>query len=298
MTTVGIVTPSCQPEPARLQVGIGVLEELGFRVLLGECAFEERPHTPEEDARRGREFQEMLLNPAVDAVLCARGGYGVARLLDFVDWDRLAHVEKSFCGYSDITTLHGILARRAPGILRAYGPMAADRMMERRSPRIRQLARFLRREPMGNLLEGLAGEIRVMREGSAEGPITGGCLCLVIATLGTPYEIDTCGKILILEDINEESRRIDRYMNQLKHAGKLEGVAGVICGRTFCLPDEQEPMGSQDEILWRYLEPLGIPVVYDAPIGHVPELLTVPLDVPAALDTAASGGPSLVVDDA
>lgn len=295
MTTIGIIAASCQPEPERLRAGIAVLEEQGFRVKAGERNFEQRPHTPEEDALRALELERMFLDPEVDAVLCARGGYGVARLLDYVDWDKLAGVEKPFCGYSDITTLHGILARYVPRLRRAYGPMAACRMVEHRSPRAQQLYSFLRGEGLGNVLEDAADEMRVIHGGAAEGPVTGGCLCLVASTLGTPYELDTVGKILILEDINEESRRVDRYLTHLKHAGKLDGVVGVIAGQTFCLPDEKDPMGTQDEILLRYLEPLNVPLILDAPIGHVDELLTVPVDTPAVLDADAAGGPSLVV---
>ncbi len=296
MVTVGIITPSCQPDHDRLSAGIAVLEGDGFQVRVGARGFEERPHTVGEDAARARELEDILLDPQVDAVLCARGGYGVARLWDFVDWDRIARVEKPFVGYSDITTLHGMLARRAPGLRRAYGPMASERMVERHSPRVQQLFRFLRREPLGNILEDAVSELRVAHSGRVEGCITGGCLCLVVSTLGTPYELDTRGKILLLEDINEESRRVDRYMTQLKHAGKLEGVVGVICGQTFCLPHEEDPMDTQDSILLRYLGPLGVPVVLDAPVGHVDELLTVPLDVPAVLDTETAGGPSLIAD--
>jgi len=285
MTTVAVVAPSCQAGGDDLRAGIAVLEEEGLRVKVGARSFEDRPHTPEEDALRARELEEAMLDPEVDAILCARGGYGVARLLDFVDWERVAGCDKRFVGYSDITTLHGILAQRCPHVSRAYGPMAASGMVRSRSPRAEQLHRFLRGEPLGDILADLRREeVRVLHPGRTEGTAAGGCLCLVVSTIGTPYQIDTAGKILILEDINEESRRVDRYLTQLLHAGMLASAAAVVCGRTFCRTDEEDPMATQDEILRRYLDPLDVPVLMDVPIGHVDELLTVPLDRPARLE--------------
>lgn len=293
---VTIVTPSCSEKDAEhLHAGVSALEAEGFEVRLGSRAFEPRPHTAVEDALRARELADALLDPSVDAVLCTRGGYGVARLLDDLPLERLREARGRFCGYSDITTLHSILARWAPGLERAYGPMAASEMVRSGSPRARQLVRFLRGEPLGDVLADVpGGEIEVLRPGRVTAPVTGGCLCLVISTLGTPYEIETEGRILLLEDINEESRRVDRYLTQLLHAGKLSGVVGVIAGQTFCLESEEDPMASQREILARYLEPLGVPVLLDVPVGHVDELLTVPLEREATLDTGLEGGqPSL-----
>jgi len=294
---VSVVTPSCKPPDDEVKAGIAALEAEGFEVRVGGLAFDARPHTVDEDKRRARELQAALTDPASAAVLCARGGYGVARLLDYLDLDAIARCETPFCGYSDITTLHGILARYAPRMPRAYGPMAASSMVANRTERSRQLFRFLRREPLGNILETAPPEeLTVLRGGVARGPIAGGCLCLVVATLGTPYEIETRGKILLLEDVNEESRRVDRYLTQLLHAGKLDDLRGVIAGRTFCLTDEEDPMATQEEILRRYFEPLGVPVLLDAPVGHVGDLLTVPLDIEAELDLSNPSGPTLTVE--
>lgn len=299
-TTVAIVTPSCAPTEEDLRGGLAALEQAGFEVIPGECTYQPRPHTVAEDARRAAELEQALLDPAVDAVLCARGGYGVARLLDDLNLARLKHAEKRFCGYSDITTLHGILRRYAPGVERAYGPMAASSMLRDGTARCELLYRYLRGEPLGDLLETVpADEITVLQSGRVTAPIAGGCLCLVVSTLGTPYEIDTRDRILLIEDINEESRRVDRYLTQLLHAGKLHRVAGVIAGRTFCLESEEGPMATQHEILARYLEPLGVPVLLDVPVGHVGDLLTVPLGRQAALDTGGPGrGPSLTMLEA
>jgi muramoyltetrapeptide carboxypeptidase len=292
-TTVAIVAPSCAAAPDRLRAGLAVLEAEGFEVLVGGCAFEPREHTPDGDLRRARELEGALLDPNVDAVLCTRGGFGVARLLDFLHLDLLHSVRKRFVGFSDITTLHEILRRYAPRIERAYGPMAASEMVGQRTERTEFLFRFLRGQPLGDLLAGVpAEELTVLRHGRVTAPITGGCLCLVVSTLGTPYEIETEGKILLLEDINEESRRVDRYLTQLLHAGKLDGIAGVIAGRTCCLTEEEDPMATQHEIYARYFEPLGVPVLLDLPIGHVNDLLTIPLEREATLDTS---GPSLTI---
>ncbi len=295
--TVAVVSPSCVPPEEDLRGGIAALEAAGFEVVAGACAYEPRPHTVAEDRRRAAELTWALTDPAIEAVLCARGGYGVARLLDYLDTDALATVRKRFCGYSDITTLHGILERYAPGVERAYGPMAASEMLRSGSPRSALLYRYLRGEPLGDLFADVpADELTVLTPGRVTAPIVGGCLCLVISTLGTTYEIETRGRILLLEDVNEESRRVDRYLTQLLHAGKLDGLAGVVAGRTFCLPTEENPMAGQHEILSRYLAPLGVPVVLDAPVGHVRELLTVPLAKRATLDTGSPGrGPSLTM---
>jgi muramoyltetrapeptide carboxypeptidase len=294
MTTVGLVAPSCRASDDELREGIAALEGAGFRVKPGARCFADRPHTAAEDVARAEELSAAFADPEVDAVLCVRGGYGVARLLDYLDLGAMAGWTKPFAGFSDLTTLHGILARYAPLVPRAYAPMAASAMIRTRSPRSEQLHRFLRREPLGNILAGLPPEeARVLCHGKVEAPVTGGCLCLVVATLGTPYELDARGKILVLEDIDEESRRVDRYLTQLHHAGKLRDAVGVVAGSTFCRPEEESPMATQEEILRRYFEPLNVPVLLDVPVGHVSELLTVPLGTPAFLDTDAPGGPVL-----
>ncbi len=215
----------------------------------------------------------------VDAIICARGGYGSNYLLPLIDFDSLRDKAKPFLGHSDITSL--LIAMDRAGIVCFHGPMLATDFHNHRADLISLFA-ALSGQPLGFAFPAASG-VRSLVEGEASGTITGGCLTLVVASLGTPWEIETFSKILFLEDVNERPYRIDRMLMQLLLAGKLAGVRGIIFGEMLnCQAKErEEPL---TEMILRILGPLGVPIVFGFPSGHVARNnVTLPFGVPARL---------------
>lgn len=228
------------------------------------------------DHCRLESFHELAADPSLAAIVFARGGYGVTRVLDRIDWDLLARHPRAYVGYSDLTPFLDQVVRRL-GLAAFHGPMAAA-----------DLARGLRPQERASWLGALAGELPAelepsswLREGEAEGPLAGGCLSMVAACLGTPYALDFTGAIVLLEDLNEPLYRLDRLLTQLLAGGALAGAAGIVLGH-FDLPATDNP----DRLLGLLadrLGPLGVPVAVGLAAGHSAPNLTLPLGCRARL---------------
>jgi len=290
--TIGVVAPA-GPVPAdRLEAGLKRLHEWGYRTVVGDAVLARRGYLAGTDAERATDFHRVWGDPRVDAVICARGGYGAMRILDRIDWEMIRRNPKFFCGFSDITTLHLAMAREA-GLVTFHGPMVAA-FGEAEGYNAAGL-RWALQEP-GPLGEvpwpdpGEEGAPRplTIRPGVAEGRLMGGNLSLIVSLLGTRWEPDFTGCIVLLEDVDEAPYRVDRMLTQLLLAGKLQRAAGVLFGDSpTCLqgpPDR--PSLTLMEVLEDRLGPLGIPVLYGFPCGHGPHRATLPLGVRARLDAA------------
>jgi muramoyltetrapeptide carboxypeptidase len=221
----------------------------------------------------------------VDAIVCARGGYGSNYLLPLLDFDALAATPKVFVGYSDNTSL--LLALDRAGIVSFHGPMIASDFARDRA----DLYSF-RNALEGNGLDfafPAASTVQSLTEGEAQGSIIGGCLSVIVTSLGTPWEIETEGRILFLEDVNEKPYRIDRMLMHLLLSGKFRGVRGVIFGTMpGCSPESSEEETLPQTII-RILGGLGIPIVFGFPSGHVEfGNITLPFAVPAVLQSSES----------
>jgi muramoyltetrapeptide carboxypeptidase len=218
----------------------------------------------------------MFSTPTVKAIIAARGGYGTGRLLPFIDPPVLRGNPKIFVGHSDLTFLLNDLVQRAE-LVSFHGPMITD--LDKRP------------EAAGHLLAMLTGDrIRwhepaqeVIQPGTAEGRLVGGCLSVIVATLGTPYALDTRGCLLFLEDVNEKPYRVDRMLTQLRQAGMLDGVAGVIFGEmSGCVAAENEQVSVRDVIAEAFAT-APYPVAYGLPSGHGAGTLTLPFGIRARL---------------
>lgn len=286
--TLGIVAPAGPIDAERLASGIAMWEAAGFRTRHRRDLCARDGYLAGDDLRRAAELMEMVDDPGVDAILCARGGYGSLRILSLLDAARVRDAAKPLVGYSDATTLHLWLQRMA-GLVSFHGPM-----LERGGG-----LEPLELETLVAALTGSEGAAaRLVGEpgasGVAEGRLVGGNLCLVVASLGTPWELEARDAILMLEEVHEEPYRLDRLLGQLAAAGKLDLLAGVGVGALVeCGPDarpiDPDLHGSRcgpsaREALERWLAPLGIPVVFGLPFGHCPPNLAWPLGVRARLD--------------
>ncbi|WP_028812991.1 S66 peptidase family protein [Streptomyces flavidovirens] len=281
---VAVVAPGGPVPGERLETGLDILRGWGLDPVVGRHVLDvhrDLGYLAGADQRRVRDLEEAWCDPSVDAVICARGGYGVQRIVDLLDWAAMrAAGPKVFVGYSDITALHEAFAVRL-GLATLHGPMAATTSFLK-DARTRESLRATLFEPESVMTLGLetAG---VLVPGRARGVTLGGCVSLLAAGLGTPdARAGARGGLLLIEDTGEEAYRLDRILTQLSRSGWLDGVAGVALGSwEDCGPYAEEVR----TLLYDRLGPLGVPVVEELGFGHCATALTMPLGVPAVLDT-------------
>jgi muramoyltetrapeptide carboxypeptidase len=246
------------------------------------------------DEERLADLNAALQDPAIDAVWCIRGGYGVTRILDGIDFEALVRRPRPVVGYSDITALLAGVVRRA-GMIAFHGPTARAEMPPFTR---RHFAKVLtgvepagRLEPLptpGDVLVPRNDRVTVIHGGRAEGVLAGGNLSLLQCLIGTRYFPDLDGAMLVLEDVNEDLYRIDRMLAHLRAVGALARLRGVLIGRFTGLKRHMDD-GSfgVDQVLAHYLGALGVPVLNGLPIGHIDDQWTIPLGVRARVDADA-----------
>jgi muramoyltetrapeptide carboxypeptidase len=299
--TVGLVAPAGPVRAhAHLAQAVAAIEALGLRVVVGQSCYARRAYLAGADDVRARDLVTLFADPQIAGIFCLRGGYGSMRLLDRLDFDLIARHPKVFLGYSDITALHLALGQRA-GVITFHGPMPASDFIRPgfdEYARRRLLDALMSPEPLGEILcSPEAPAIEVVVPGSAAGRLTGGNLSVICALMGTPFEIDTRGAILVLEDIGEESYRIDRMLTQLRLAGKLDDAAGVVIGEftgwEATEPHNYAPIG---DVIADILRPLGKPVLRNLCCRHGRYNATLPLGAQARID--GEGGRLIVTEAA
>ncbi|UJA20823.1 LD-carboxypeptidase [Thermoleophilia bacterium SCSIO 60948] len=269
-------------------------ESRGHEVLTGPNLHKVHGYLAGTDAERAADLQWALSEPGIDMVHTLCGGYGAARLHPLIDWDRVGD-PRIVCGFSDITALHLMLAAHA-GWGSFYGPnfvrftRAKDELTKETED---WFHRAFRPEPLGPVFED-PEDPYVLRvgDGVAEGELAGGCLTLLAASIGTPFEVETEGRILLLEDLNTDVYLVDTLINHLLRAGKFDGVAGVVFGTDVNLQSQTVPEGAEstlsiEEMLDELLAPLGVPVIANVPVGHGKHMATMPLGTRARLDGGA-----------
>jgi len=274
--TVGVAAPGFAVDPVALDAGVEGLRAAGFRVQLGEGVREQAGYLAGDDARRAGELLALLEDPAVDAILCARGGYGSQRILPRLDPDLVRRAAKPLLGYSDVTALHLWQLRQAD-LGAFHAPMLEHGAWSE-----------LETEAVRAALEGRAGEVVLAGSGRGggrgEGRLVGGSLKLVATSLGTPFEVDTDGAILLLEDVGEKPYAIDRMLQQLAAAGKLARLAGVGIGYLTGCVDPKRGSPTAEAVLEEILGPLRVPLVFGLPFGHDRPNLPWPVGALAAID--------------
>jgi muramoyltetrapeptide carboxypeptidase len=274
--TIGIAAPAGPVNVERLEAGLALVRQLGFEPFHRPDITERRGYLAGEDSRRAGELMELVRDPKVSAILCARGGYGCHRIVSMLDATAVRKAAKPLVGYSDITTLL-LWQRRCAGLMGIHGPM-----LEKETPAPgahSALTRALMGVGSPPSLEG-----RPLAGGWREGRLTGGSLSVVVASLGTPWEIDTRDAILMIEDVNEPPYRLDRMLQQLRAAGKLDSVVGVGVGSMLGCENGDDLSIGVGDVLEEILVPLGVPVVSELPFGHGAENLPWPHGGRAAID--------------
>lgn len=274
--TIGIAAPAGPFETDLFEKGMTVLRGMGFEVHIPEAVFQRNGFLAGPDQARAEVLNGLFRDPAIDAIVCARGGYGSTRVLPFLDWAAVRRNPKAFVGFSDITVLHSVLRERT-ALVSFHGPMGTTLATAGEAT----LAQF-RQALMSDAPVDLNPEgVKVLRHGEAEGKVVGGNLSMLCHLVGTPYAANFDGCLLFIEDVTEAPYRIDRMLVQMFLAGCFEKVRGLVLGQF-------QDCGGVDEIhdvFLRAFGPLGIPVVAGFPIGHGRENVTLPLGIAARLTT-------------
>ncbi|QFR01269.1 LD-carboxypeptidase [Streptomyces phaeolivaceus] len=283
---VAVVAPSGPVPEERLSAGLDILRGWDLDPVVAPRTLDRHPEFPYlagTDADRAADFQAAWCDPSVSAVLCARGGYGVQRMVDLLDWDAVrAAGPKALVGFSDITALHEAFATRA-GLVTLHGPMAAGVDFIKNGRAQDHLRATLFAPETVRTIRAAEGSTALI-PGRARGVLLGGCLCLLAAELGNPHARPSArGALLCLEDVGEETYRLDRYLTQLLRAGWFDGVAGVVLGSWA----ECDPYEKVRALLVDRLGGVGVPVVEEFGFGHGEGALTIPFGVTAELDTEA-----------
>jgi muramoyltetrapeptide carboxypeptidase len=274
---IGVIAPAGCVERNSLEAGIAVIRAAGFQVELSPNVFASRGYLAGTAGERAQDLLAFFRRPDIDAIFCARGGFGSIQLLPYLNHE-IAGRPKIFLGYSDVTILLNWL-RQSCGMVTFHAPMVAM-----------DFARGLSQASEAHLWSLLRGKSagwkiqlgETVCDGSAESELMGGCLSMLVTTLGTPYEIQTRGKLLFLEDVGEKPYRVERMLTHLQMAGKLSGIAGVLFGDfTDCAGDSERGI---TEVVRDLFHDAPYPVVMGMKAGHGPENYALPFGVKMRLD--------------
>lgn len=282
--TIAVVAPAgAAGDPLTVIRGIQALKAMGFEVQTKYLNTDAYRYLAGEDACRARSVMDAFLDDEVDGILCLRGGYGAMRILDLLSYDQIARHPKTFVGYSDITALHTML-NQVCKMVTFHGPMLSS-----------DLGGQIDALSLKCLYDTLTGQYRKAfscineqgtemygTEENAEGILCGGNLTLLASTLGTPYEIDTTSKLLVMEEIGETPYRVDRMLTQLRLSGKLGCCAGFVLG-DFLMDGGDEAEAELREIVTEILVPYQKPILRCRGIGHGSPKLTIPFGMCAEI---------------
>jgi muramoyltetrapeptide carboxypeptidase len=301
--TIGVAAPA-SPYDSRSEVlrGVEWWESKGYQVELAPGIWERDDYVAGEAVGRAKDLNALLSNPEIDVVQVLQGGYGSAQLIPHLDFDAIADNPKPLVGFSDITALH-VAIRQRSGLATIYGNGLAGVGSA-------ETTVFSKERLLDVLRGGGAGDVppnpddpwvRTIAGGKVTAPLVGGCLWLLMQTLGTPWEVDLDGAILFFEDVHCPPYYIDGELLQLAHAGKLEGVIGVVVGQMekcdwgdLRQVSDWARSRSLEDVLEERLGSLGVPVLYGLPLGHGKHLAALPLGVTCTLD---ADGRTLTVDE-
>ncbi|MGE5427830.1 MAG: S66 peptidase family protein [Methylococcaceae bacterium] len=280
---VRIVAPAGKVTKEKVMPGIVLLQEAGYEVLIGNHVFDKHFQYAGTDAQRLNDFQEALNDPLTRAIICARGGYGSVRLVDKLDFSTLLTHPKWIVGFSDITLIHTMLNKLR--LASVHGAMPAF-YLENKKPA----------KSFYSLLDALShGRSQVELEpndfnrlGNGSGELVGGNLSLIYSLQGTPWQLDTRGKILFLEDVSEYLYHLDRMMHNLRLSGQLQQLAGLVLGGFTDMKDNESPFGkSTCEIISEAVKDYDYPVCFDFPAGHIPRNLSLIMGAPYFLEVGS-----------
>lgn len=284
--TIGLVSTSSPITAEREEQCVKAIEEMGFKVKKApNITASKGGYMAGEESLRGGILNSMFADKDVDAIFCIRGGDGANRIIDYLDLDVIRDNRKPFVGYSDVSSLH-LLFNQKCDMVTFHGPMVSSNIVDNFTPEVKEAffaainadAEYIYKAPAGH-------ELKVAREGKAEGVMTGGNLTVICASLGTPYDMDTDGKILFIEEVGEHVGNLDRHVYQLRNAGKFDNIKGIVLGQfTDCREDV--PGYDMTRITLDAIGDKDIPVIYNIQSGHDNPMINIPLGAMTCIDTS------------
>lgn len=280
--TIIVIAPAGPPEPIKLKEGLERFEQVGLKVRLGRFLFDREGYLAASDIKRLRDFHEAFADPEVKGIICARGGFGTTRLAPYVDYSLIRHHPKIFWGYSDITYLHGAIQRYS-GLVTFHGPMIASDLNEGESVLCSMKSFGQLFVPTEVCFDSSLTSLSVLQSGDGVGRLVGGNLTLVADSVGTPFQWETEGCILLLEEVSEPAYRIDAMLNHLKQAGMFHNIQGVVLG-DFNVGEEERSLVKK--LLQAFFRDCPFPVIKGFQVGHCHPNYGVPLGVIARISTS------------
>ncbi|MDD3773043.1 MAG: LD-carboxypeptidase [Weeksellaceae bacterium] len=261
---IAIISPSGAVNPVFVESAIEMLRKKGYDPIAYPSCFNKHFQLGGTDEERLADLQNALDDISIDAILCSRGGYGAIKLIDKIDFSGFIKKPKWFIGFSDITTFH--IALNNLGVMSLHSQMTKDMHENPESDAVQNIYKILR----GELPETTCESHEFNKTGIAEGELVGGNLSIIYSLQGTKFEINTDGKILFIEDLNEYLYHLDRMMISLKMAGKLKNLKGLIAGAFTDMKDNPNPFGKTPyEIISAHIAEYDFPVCYNFPVGHI-----------------------------
>lgn len=283
---IRIVSPAGKVKEEHVLPAVEWLSGKGFRVELGRHVFSSHYQFAGTDIQRLDDLQQALDDPDAAAVVCSRGGYGTVRLLNKINYTQLYRYPKWIVGFSDITLLHSCLNNHSIASVHGVMPRYFFGKDNQPGPSLQSLMNLLSGEIVSYTIPASEGN----RHGKSRGELVGGNLSVIASMQGTPCELDTAGKILFLEDIDEFLYHTDRMMHQLKLGGKLENLAGLVLGSFTEMKDNESPFGKNvHEIIAEAVEQYTFPVCYGFPAGHDEVNLALAFGLPWELEVNNNG---------
>ena len=274
---IGIVNPAYWLEPERMQRAVDVFRDLGYELVLGKTTSLQENKCAGSPEQRAADIMAMFEDPTINAIICARGGYGGNRVLPLLDYDVIRKNPKIFVGYSDITGFLTSFAQKS-GLVSFHGPMLSTYGKQTIQYNLDMFHLLLSGQSNIRITSPPACKARTLKPGTASGLLWGGNLSLVNERLGTADQIDTAGSILLLEDIDEQLYAFERMMLHLKNSGSLDRINGLLIGEMLEMGDSKVPFGKNtDEIVLDVCGDLDIPIISNFPCGHGDYQATLPV---------------------
>jgi len=297
-STIGVVSPSYWLDENVLKNTAKFFTELGYNIKISKSnSLQWGPFagTPQE---RADDLHRMFVNPKIDAVMCARGGYGANRVLPLLDYDLIRKNPKIFIGYSDITAYLTSITQQT-NLVTFHGPMLTTYKKSWVKYNYNLMNRVLTGEKNINIEPPESLKTRILKDGTASGPLWGGNMSLLINRLGTLDALNTNGVILFLEDIDEYLYSFERMLVQMRTSGMFDQINGLIIGELEDIRDQEVRFGrNTDEIILDICGDLDIPIVSNFPCGHGKYQATLPISITTEIDTTKKDSPITITDSA
>ncbi|MFQ6084579.1 MAG: LD-carboxypeptidase [Candidatus Aminicenantia bacterium] len=282
--TIGIFAPGSPVKKEIFEQGLAELEKLGYKYKYSQNIFLKEKFLAGTDEIRAKNFIDLLKDKEIKVLIGARGGYGSIRMISYLENSNFDFNQpKILVGSSDLTVLLLYFLQKHKWII-FYGPMVSSAIAFKQYDKKSFIHSLCSSSPLSPLITG-----KVIKPGKAQGILTGGCLSLIVSTLGTPYEINTNGKILMLEDYQEKPYKIDRYLMHLKLADKFSKVKGIVFGEMKECVQHPDQGYELEDIIEEFFKEYSFPILFGFPFGHSENTFTLPLGIKAELDSDLPG---------